>query len=76
MPRWLSCLPSLVHRALHRHDRLWNVHKVHHSTLELDGFATPRTHTVENLVRFVPSQAVLFPMGMPVTVVAASVANG
>ena len=64
----------LVHRALHRYDALWNIHKVHHSTLELDGFATTRTHMVENLLRFVPSQALLFLIGMPVSVVAASVA--
>src|SRR5256714_15459854 len=67
----LSCA---VHVGLHRVDWLWNVHKVHHSTLELDGFATTRTHMVENLLRFVPSQALLFLIGMPVTVVAASVA--
>jgi len=64
----------LVHRALHRYDRLWNIHKVHHSTLELDGFATTRTHMVENMLRFVPGQALLFLIGMPVSVVASSVA--
>src|SRR5437660_542332 len=64
----------LVHRALHRYDRLWSIHKVHHSTLELDGFASTRTHMVENMLRFVPSQAMLFLVGMPVSVVAASVA--
>jgi sterol desaturase/sphingolipid hydroxylase (fatty acid hydroxylase superfamily) len=63
-----------VHRALHRYNLLWNIHKVHHSTLQLDGFATTRTHLMENMLRFVPSQAVLFLIGMPVTVVAASVA--
>lgn len=64
----------LVHRALHRYDALWSIHKVHHSTLELDGFATTRTHMAENLLRFVPGQALLFLIGMPVTVVAATVA--
>jgi sterol desaturase/sphingolipid hydroxylase (fatty acid hydroxylase superfamily) len=63
----------LVHRALHRYDVLWNIHKVHHSTLELDGFATTRTHMIENMLRFVPSQALLFIVGMPVNVVAMSV---
>src|SRR5882672_6886653 len=33
-----------VHVSIHRSDILWNVHKVHHSTLYLDGFATTRTH--------------------------------
>lgn len=64
----------LVHRCLHRYDRLWNIHKVHHSTLELDGFATTRAHMAENMLRFVPSQALLFVIGMPVGVVAATVA--
>src|SRR5262245_47279633 len=63
----------LVHVSLHRFDVLWNVHKVHHSTLQLDGFATTRTHLFENLVRFVPAQAVLFTVGMPVAAVAATV---
>lgn len=64
----------LVHRCLHRYDRLWNIHKVHHSSLELDGFATTRTHMAENMLRFVPSQALLFLIGMPVSVVAPTVA--
>jgi sterol desaturase/sphingolipid hydroxylase (fatty acid hydroxylase superfamily) len=62
-----------VHLALHRSDALWNVHKVHHSTLELDGFATTRAHMLENLVRFVPGQALLFLVGMPATVVTPTV---
>ncbi len=64
-----------VHVALHRSDALWNVHKVHHSTLELDGFATTRAHMFENLVRFVPGQALLYVVGMPVSVVTATVAT-
>lgn len=63
-----------VHVGLHRSNVLWNVHKVHHSTLHLDGFATTRTHMLENLLRFVPGQAVLFLIGMPVAVVAPTVA--
>lgn len=64
----------LVHRGLHRYDVLWNIHKVHHSSLELDGLATTRTHMAENMLRFVPSQALLFLIGMPVSVVATAVA--
>ena len=63
-----------VHRCLHRYTLLWNVHKVHHSSLHLDGFATTRTHMIENMLRFVPGQAVLFLVGMPATVVAPAVA--
>ena len=63
-----------VHVGLHRSDALWNVHKVHHSTLHLDGFATTRTHMFENMLRFVPGQAVLFLIGMSAAVVAPVVA--
>jgi sterol desaturase/sphingolipid hydroxylase (fatty acid hydroxylase superfamily) len=64
----------VVHVSLHRSNTLWNVHKVHHSTLHLDGFATTRTHMFENLLRFVPGQVVLFVMGMSAAVVAPVVA--
>lgn len=67
-------LSFLIHRQLHRSDRLWDFHKIHHSTLHLDGFATTRTHMFENLIRFIPPQAVLFAIGMPVEVVAPTVA--
>ena len=60
----------LVHKGLHRSDLLWNLHKVHHSTLELDGFATTRAHMFENMVRFLPGQALLLVVGMPAGVVA------
>jgi sterol desaturase/sphingolipid hydroxylase (fatty acid hydroxylase superfamily) len=63
-----------VHVGLHRSDALWHVHKVHHSTLYLDGFATTRTHMFENMLRFVPGQAVLFMLGMSAAVVAPVVA--
>lgn len=63
-----------VHVGLHRSNTLWNVHKVHHSTLHLDGFATTRTHMFENLLRFVPGQVVLFLMGISAAVVAPVVA--
>jgi sterol desaturase/sphingolipid hydroxylase (fatty acid hydroxylase superfamily) len=64
----------LIHVGLHRFEVLWRIHKVHHSSLRLDGFATTRTHMFENLVRFVPAQAVLFVLGMPAGVVAPTVA--
>ena len=63
-----------MHVTLHRSNTLWNVHKVHHSTLHLDGFATTRTHMFENMLRFVPGQAVLFVIGMSGSVVAPVVA--
>jgi sterol desaturase/sphingolipid hydroxylase (fatty acid hydroxylase superfamily) len=63
-----------LHVGLHRSNMLWNVHKVHHSTLQLDGFATTRAHMLENFVRFVPAQAVLFIIGVPAGLVTPTVA--
>jgi sterol desaturase/sphingolipid hydroxylase (fatty acid hydroxylase superfamily) len=54
-----------VHVGLHRSEALWSVHKVHHSSLQLDWLATTRAHMFENLVRQVAAQAPLFALGMP-----------
>jgi sterol desaturase/sphingolipid hydroxylase (fatty acid hydroxylase superfamily) len=62
------------HVALHRSTVLWNIHKVHHSTLQLDGFATTRAHMFENLVRFAPAQGALFVVGIPAGLVTPAVA--
>lgn len=59
-----------VHIGIHRSDALWSVHKVHHSSLRLDGMATTRTHMFEHLVRNVPAQAALFMLGLPAETVA------
>jgi sterol desaturase/sphingolipid hydroxylase (fatty acid hydroxylase superfamily) len=59
-----------VHVGIHRSDMLWSVHKVHHSSLQLDGFATTRTHMFEHLLRNVPAQATLFALGMSAPIVA------
>jgi sterol desaturase/sphingolipid hydroxylase (fatty acid hydroxylase superfamily) len=64
----------VLHVGLHRSNPLWSVHKVHHSTLQLDGFATTRAHMFENFVRFVPAQAVLFVVGVPAGLVTPTVA--
>jgi lathosterol oxidase len=61
-----------VHIGIHRSDTLWSVHKVHHSSLQLDWLATTRTHLFENLLRNVPAQAMLFAMGMSAGNVAAT----
>ena len=63
-----------VHRGLHRSDFLWNFHKVHHSSLSLDGLATTRAHMFENFIRFLTPQFVLFLIGMPVAQVTGAVA--
>ena len=59
-----------VHVGIHRSDKLWSVHKVHHSSLQLDGLATTRTHMFEHLLRNVPAQATLFALGMSASTVA------
>lgn len=63
-----------VHRWLHQVDTLWCFHKVHHSSLQLDGFATTRAHMLENFLRFIPAQAALFIVGIPVELVTPTVA--
>ena len=65
-----------VHRGLHKSDLLWNIHKVHHSSLELDGLAATRQHMLENLIRFVPGQIAMFLVGIPTAQVAPAVAIG
>jgi sterol desaturase/sphingolipid hydroxylase (fatty acid hydroxylase superfamily) len=59
-----------VHVGIHNSDALWSVHKVHHSSLQLDWLATTRTHMFEHLLRNVPAQAALFAMGLPPSIVA------
>lgn len=59
----------LVHVGLHKSQTLWAVHKVHHSSLQLDWLATTRAHLMENLVRQVSAQVPLFALGMTATVV-------
>lgn len=59
-----------VHVGIHRSDLLWSVHKVHHSSLQLDAMATTRTHLFEHMVRNVPAQAALFAIGMTAPTVA------
>jgi sterol desaturase/sphingolipid hydroxylase (fatty acid hydroxylase superfamily) len=65
-----------VHRGMHRSDLLWNIHKVHHSTLELDGLAATRQHMLENMIRFLPGQVAMFLVGIPTAQVAPAVAVG
>ena len=59
-----------VHLGMHRSDRFWRVHKVHHSSRRLDFLATTRTHAFELLIRNVPAQMALFALGFTPAVVA------
>lgn len=62
-----------IHRRLHRSDVLWQVHKVHHSSRQLDVLATTRTHAFEHLARNVPAQLALVTLGFPTTTITAAV---
>jgi sterol desaturase/sphingolipid hydroxylase (fatty acid hydroxylase superfamily) len=82
MPGWLALVVAVVvfdgvffaiHTGLHRSELLWNVHKVHHSSRQLDFLATTRTHAFEQLVRNVPAQLVLFALGFSAGTIAGSV---
>lgn len=61
---------TAIHVAMHRSEALWSIHKVHHSSLQLDWLATTRAHMLENMIRQVPAQAALFALGMPAVTVA------
>jgi lathosterol oxidase len=58
------------HVMLHRADRLWRLHKVHHSSPVLDWLATTRSHVAEHLFRGIPIQTALFAIGLPTEAVA------
>ena len=65
-------LAFAIHVGLHRSQALWAVHKVHHSSLELDWLATTRAHMAENLIRQVGALAPLVFLGVPPKTVAAA----
>lgn len=60
----------LVHWWLHRSDLLWEFHKAHHSSRQLDWLATFRSHVVEQIVRRVLAPLLLIGLGVPVPAVA------
>ncbi len=63
-----------AHLLLHRYDLLWRLHKVHHSSRVLDWLATTRAHGLEHLARGIPTQAVLFTLGVPASALAMALA--
>ena len=77
-PLWASVVIALVlydlgafaaHVVLHRIGWLWRLHKVHHSSRLLDWLATTRAHACEHLFRNIPTQAMLFAIGLPLTAI-------
>jgi sterol desaturase/sphingolipid hydroxylase (fatty acid hydroxylase superfamily) len=74
VPFWVQVLLALVaidfgkyaaHWLLHRSDRLWQFHKAHHSSLELDVMATFRSHLVEQGLRRLLAPTLLIVAGAP-----------
>jgi len=63
----------LGHVLLHRFELLWRIHKVHHSSRTLDWLATTRGHTAEHLFRSLPTQAVLYALGLPFEAIAIAI---
>lgn len=67
----------LAHRAMHRVDFLWRVHKVHHASPRLDWLAAFRMHPLEHAIRHGVSPVLLLVLGFPALHVAiASVLAG
>jgi sterol desaturase/sphingolipid hydroxylase (fatty acid hydroxylase superfamily) len=67
----------LVHRALHRFEFLWRLHKVHHASPQLDWLAAFRAHPLEHALRHLASPGLMLLAGFPAAHVAlASVIAG
>jgi sterol desaturase/sphingolipid hydroxylase (fatty acid hydroxylase superfamily) len=80
LPRWAAVPLAVValdagnyavHRLLHRVDALWEFHKIHHSSPELDWLATFRSHIVEQALRRLVAPLPLALLGIPLDAVVA-----
>ena len=58
------------HLLLHRVGALWELHKVHHSSRQLDWLATFRSHLLEQALRRLLAPALLILAGAPLAAVA------
>ena len=74
LPFWLLVILALIaldvgnylaHYLLHRFDLLWEVHKIHHSSLQLDSMATFRSHILEQIFRRLLAPFLLILVGFP-----------
>jgi sterol desaturase/sphingolipid hydroxylase (fatty acid hydroxylase superfamily) len=74
VPLWLVVMLAVLaldagnylsHYCLHRFDTLWEFHKVHHSSRELDWLATFRSHLVEQILRRLLAPFLLILFGFP-----------
>ncbi len=78
-PLWLHVAIALValdagnyaaHWLLHRVGALWELHKIHHSSRQLDWLATFRSHILEQVLRRVLAPVLLILIGVPLNAVA------
>ena len=78
LPLWLVVILALLaldagnygaHYCLHRFDMLWEFHKIHHSSRELDWLATFRSHLGEQVLRRLLAPALLILFGFPMKAV-------
>jgi sterol desaturase/sphingolipid hydroxylase (fatty acid hydroxylase superfamily) len=77
-PLWLLVMAAvfaldagnyLAHYCLHRFGVLWELHKVHHSSKELDWLATFRSHIGEQILRRLLAPVLLIAFGFPLNAV-------
>ena len=78
LPFWLLIILAIVmldvgnyvtHYCLHRFDLLWQLHKIHHSSLQLDWLATFRSHIGEQIFRRLLAPILLMLFGFPLSAV-------
>jgi len=78
LPLWLLVIMALLaldignyfaHYCLHRFDLLWQFHKIHHSSRELDWLATFRSHIGEQILRRLLAPVLLNLFGFPLNAV-------
>ena len=58
-----------AHYCLHRFDLLWQFHKIHHSSCELDWLATFGSHIGEQILRRLLAPVLLILFGFPLNAV-------
>lgn len=84
LPLWMTTIMAVLaldignyvaHYCLHRFSFLWEFHKVHHSSQDLDWLATFRSHIIEQILRrlLAPILLILFGFPMPAVVIAGAV---
>jgi sterol desaturase/sphingolipid hydroxylase (fatty acid hydroxylase superfamily) len=78
LPSWVLVILALLaldvgnyltHYCLHRFDVLWQFHKIHHSSRELDWLATFRSHIGEQILRRLLAPVLLILFGFPLNTV-------